>query len=235
MEALGQDIGISYARILYPELRHLRDQGEKLSFEERSANKAVKAYSFTLRHYRDHYELGSLMTRDTLWENSILYEETKERFTEEFVFSSLTPADAMHGAWERYIAGKTHRPPVKYCLIVRHDTDETSTVLSVTHARLTDKNSRKVESDGSTIEKIIFDSPFEAEAMRETLSKVERKTQEQKKHREIPQSQEKNKSKEKTLEHHKEQMVQVHETAMKKCIKCIKKKQMVCWQQLHCC
>lgn len=217
MEAIGQDIGINYARLLYPELRRLRDQGEKLPFTETPADKNIMAYSFTLRHYRNRFELGPMIERDTLWDSFILYDKQKECFTEEFAFKSLSQADAMHGAWERYISGKTHRPPVKYCLAIRHNPNKTFTVLSVTHARFTDKNSREIEPDGSCLERIIFDNPFEAEAKRDALSKEETKALEQKKQRKIPQSQKKNKSKEKTprqiMSHRKEQPEQLHEAA----------------------
>ncbi len=217
LEAIGQDIGINYARLLYPELRRLRDQGEKLPFSETPADKNIKAYSFTLRHYKDHCDLGPLIERDTLWDSSVLYDGQKECFSEEFAFKSISQADAMHGAWERYISGKTQRQPVKYCLTVRHNTNKTFTVLSVIHARFTDKNRREIEPDGSCLERIIFDNPFEAEAKRDALSKEETRIPEQKKPQEKPRSQKKNKSKEKTprqQSHRKEQPAQTHEATV---------------------
>lgn len=207
MEAIGRDIGINYARILYPEFRHLRNIGEKIPFKETPA-KAVQAYSFTLRHYKNHCDLGPLIERESSWKNSIIYDAEKERFSEEFVFTSLTQADAMHGAWERFIAGKTSRPPVTYCLTIRHEADETSTILSLTHALLTAKSSQTLNPDGTSLEKIIFKTPFEAEEKRMLLSKLEFKIPEQPTRKEPLKPQEKNRGKDKINRQHSHQKEQ---------------------------
>ena len=105
--------------------------------------------------------------------SSIYYEEKKKCYIEEFSFDSAESADAMHGAWERFIAKKIARCPVAYRLTINHDIADHCSLSSILHVPFSAKDSKTVNPDGSSSENRIFHSVFDANyalaVMREEL------------------------------------------------------------------
>ena len=169
--SIGQEIAADYARKLYPELRHLRDNGEKPPRDRSLFETGKLFYGFTLKNYGTRFELGPVMEMEERWKNSIRFDKKEKCYLEEFTFDSPEGADAMHGAWERFIAKKTARCPVAYRLTVHYDAAECCTILPISHAMFTEKDRKTLNSDGSSSEKRIFHSVFEADRIRTVLQK----------------------------------------------------------------
>ena len=171
LSSIGREIAANYARKLYPELRHLRDNGEKPPRNRPRFQTGKRFYNFILKNYGDRFELAPVMEAETYRSAFIYYDEEKKRYIEEFSFDSAESADAMHGAWERFIAKKTARCPVAYCLTVNHDAADGCSVSPISHVLFSEKDSRTVNPDGSSSEKRIFRSVFEADRVRIVLQK----------------------------------------------------------------
>ena len=170
LEAVGRKIGADYACKLYPELRRLRDNGEKPPQLELQPARRNAFYQFTVKNYGDRYELEPVTEIGEAWQNSIQFDDKRQRYIEEFTFNTLEKADAMHGAWERFIA-KKGRCPVAYCLTVKRDASGHYSVSSISHVPFVMKENRIINQDGSSSERRIFSSVFEAEQVRAVLVK----------------------------------------------------------------
>jgi hypothetical protein len=111
---IGCEIGLEYGRVLYPELRKMRDMGVKLEKPLSEPAKTPGSYGFSVFIYKDYHDLEEIQFQPVLPQSELTYDGINERYIEFHSFPDSDQANAAHRKWHNYIHGKIQTPPVKY-------------------------------------------------------------------------------------------------------------------------
>ena len=146
---IGQEIGMEYAQILYPELRSMRELGIAHEVPDHEPEIIIESYGFTVHRYDDHsFEISNAKPLPNPPQFELFYDDINERHIEQYSFPDWEQADNARNTWERFISGKEPSPPVKYGFEIIDDPVTGKTVHAVIPLNEDASDSMDVSVDG---------------------------------------------------------------------------------------